>query len=336
MGRYILRRLAMLVVIAIGITFVTFMISHVIPGDPAALIAGHGGTPQSIALIRHQYGLTGSLFTQYSKYLSGLLHANLGLSTYSRRPVLTDLGQYMPATAELVFAAIVLTVVVGIPLGVLSAIRRDGLIDHVSRMLAIGGSSLPLFWLGLIFQLVLAGQLHLLPLSGRLSAAVSPPPTVTGLYTVDSILTGHVSTFANAVQHALMPALTLAFASLSLVVRVTRASMLDVLAQDYIRTARTKGLTRNRVIVRHALRNALMAPVTLLGLQIGYLLSGVFLVEIVFSWPGIGFYAVHAVEASDYQAIMGVTLVVALVFSVVNLLTDLAYLMMDPRISYVK
>jgi peptide/nickel transport system permease protein len=334
MLRFLGRRLVLLMVIAVGITFVTFLISRVIPSDPAVLIAGRNATAQSLALVRHQYGLDKPFGRQYVDYLNGIVHGDLGLSTYSRRAVTSDISEYLPATVELVLFAIVAAVVIGVPLGVLSAIRRGGLIDHASRIFAIAGSSLPLFWLGLILQLILSGKLHLLPLVGRLSSSVAPPPKVTGMYTVDSLLAGQFGTFVNALEHIAMPAAVLAFASLSLLVRVTRASMLEVLSQDYIRTARTKGLSRRRVIVRHALRNALIAPVTLLGLQLGYLLSGVFLVEVVFSWPGIGFYAVHAVQSSDYVAIMGVTLVVALMYSVINLLTDLAYLAMDPRITY--
>jgi peptide/nickel transport system permease protein len=325
----------LLVLVCVGITFVTFMVSHVIPGDPAILIAGHNATAQTLRLIRHQYGFDKPLLVQYWDYFTGLLHGNLGVSVYSRRPVIDDLASYIPATAELVIVAILLTVIVGVPLGVLSAIRKDGIIDHVSRMFAIGGSSIPLFWLGLMLQLLLGGVVHLLPISGRLSASVSPPPTITGMYTLDSLFAGQWATLGNALDHILLPAVTLAFASLSSIVRVTRASMLNVLSHDYIRTARTKGLTRRQVIVRHALRNALMAPVTLLALQIGWLLSGVFLVEVVFQWPGIGFYAVHAVEDSDYVAVMGVTLFVAVVYSVVNFVTDLVYLVLDPRISYV-
>lgn len=334
MLRFIARRLFLLVLTAIGITLVTFVISHVIPSDPAVLIAGHNATAHTLELVRHQYGLDKPLVTQYLDYLNGILHGNLGMSTYSRRSVVTDLATYLPATLELVLVAIVSAVIIGVPLGVVSAIRKGGVIDHLSRIFAIAGSSLPLFWLGLLLQLVFGGTLKILPLSGRLSPSVAPPPKVTGLYTIDSLLAGQLGTFVNAFEHIVLPAAVLAFASLSLIVRVTRSSMLEVLSQDYIRTARTKGLSRRRVIVRHALRNALIAPVTLLGLQLGYLLSGVFLVEVVFSWPGIGFYSVHAVQGSDYVAIMGVTLVVALIYSTINLLTDIAYLAMDPRINY--
>ncbi len=320
--------------VLIGITLLAFTLSHVIPGNPALLIAGKGATPQSIAQIKRQYGLNDSLPTQYIDYLGGLLRGNLGMSTYSRRPVLDDLASYIPATLELVLYAVLIIGMIGVPLGVAAAIRPGGVLDHVSRTVSIAGSSLPLFWLGLVFQLIFAGKLHLLPLSGRLSPVYAPPPTVTGMYTVDSLLAGQFGTFWNALQHLILPGSTLAFASLSMIVRVTRASMLEVLGQDYIRTAQTKGLRRRRVIFRHALRNALMAPVTLFALQFGYLVSGVFFVEVVFAWPGIGFYTVNAVQASDYQAIMGVTLFIAVTYSLVNLATDLVYLRLDPRISY--
>jgi peptide/nickel transport system permease protein len=335
-ARFILRRIGLIGIVLVGITLITFTLSHVVPGNPALLIAGKGATPRSLAQIRREYGLDGSLATQYVKYVSGLLHGNLGISTYSRRPVIDDLGTYIPATLELVLYAVLIVLVVGVPLGVISAIRPGGAIDNAGRVVAIAGSSLPLFWLGLVLQLIVGGKLHLLPLTGRLSSAYGPPPTVTGMYTVDALLAGQLGTFFNALEHIVLPSVTLAFASLSMVVRVTRASMLEALGQDYIRTAETKGLTRRRVIVRHALRNALMAPFTLFVLQFGYLLSGVFFVEVVFSWPGIGSYTVSAVGASDYQAIMGVTLFVACTYSALNLMADLVYLKLDPRISYAK
>jgi peptide/nickel transport system permease protein len=334
MYAFIARRLVLLVIIAIGITFITFIVSHVVPGDPAVLIAGHNATPQEIAAIRHQYGFDRPLLVQYGHYLSGLVQGDLGLSTFSRRPVLTDIATYLPATVELVAYAMLFTICIGIPIGVASAVKKGGVTDHSSRILAIGGSAIPLFWLGLMLQLLFAGTLHWFPLSGRLSAATAPPPSITGMYTVDSVIAGEFATFADALRHIVLPAAVLAFASLASIIRVTRASMIEALGQDYVRTARTKGLPRRTVIMRHALRNALLAPVTLLGLQLGYLLSGVFLVEVVFAWPGIGFYTVHAVEASDYDAVLGVTLFVAIAYSVANLLTDLIYVALDPRITY--
>ena len=334
MLRFVSRRLFLLVLTAIGITLVAFAISHVIPADPAVLIAGRNATPETLALVRHQYGLDKPLVTQYVNYLAGVLHGDLGMSTYSRRPVAVDLLAYLPATVELVCYAILAAVLIGVPLGVISAIRKGGVVDHFSRIFAIGGSALPLFWLGLLLQLVFCGWLKILPLSGRLSPGYTPPPKFTGWYTIDSLLSGQFATFVNACEHIVLPAAVLALASLSLIVRVTRSSMLEVLSQDYIRTSRTKGLSNRHVIVRHALRNALIAPLTLLGLQLGFLLSGAFLVEVVFSWPGIGFFSVHAMQGSDYIAIMGVTLVVALIYSTINLLTDIAYLALDPRISY--
>lgn len=328
---YLARRLAFLAFVILGVSVVTFAVAHVVPADPAALIAGRDASPQALAQIRHTLGLDRSLPAQYLTYLGNLLHGDLGQSTYSRRPVVQDFLDYFPATIEVTLYALLLAVAAGIPLGVYAGLRR-GWVDAVSRALSIGGSALPLFWLGLLLQLALYGRLGWLPESGRLDTLMTPPHRITGMYTVDSLLTLNLATLGNSLKHVVLPAVTLALSSLSLVARVTRASVLDVLAQDYIRTARAKGLAPRAVVTRHVLRNALVPTTTLLGLQVGNLLSGAFLVEIVFSWPGIGFYAVNTIQNADYQAVMSVTVLIAIVYTLVNLLVDLAYAWLDPRI----
>ncbi len=332
MSAYLARRLGFLVFVIIGVSILTFVVSHIVPADPAALVAGKDASPAKIAQIRHTLGLDKPVPLQYLSYMGNLLHGDLGISSYSRRPVLQDFVDYFPATFELTFYALLISVLIGVPLGVYSGLQR-GWVDAASRILSIGGSALPLFWLGLLLQLVLYGRLGWLPELGRLDTFMSPPHRITGMYTVDSLLTWNIPALGSAFKHVLMPAFTLALASLSLIVRVTRASMVDVLAQDYIRTARAKGVPRLSVVMRHALRNALIPTTTLLGLQVGNLLSGAFLVEIVFSWPGIGFYSVNAIQNFDYQAIMSITVLVAVIYTVVNLLVDLAYTRLDPRIS---
>jgi peptide/nickel transport system permease protein len=331
---FLVRRLAFLVLVIIGVTLLTFVISHLVPADPARLLLGKEASAAQIAQLRHNLGLDQPLPVQYLDYMRGLLHGDLGQSTSSHRSVLADFKDYFPATIELTFYALLICLAVGLPLGVLSAIHRDGIIDNVTRGVSIAGVSLPLFWLGLVLQAFVYGYLHLLPPTERLDPFVTPPHTITGMYTVDSLLTANWPVLGNALQHIIMPAVTLALASLASVIRVTRASMLEALDQDYIRTAKAKGVSRWRISYRHALRNALIPTTTLMGVQVGNLLGGVFLVEIVFSWPGIGFYSVQAIRAFDYAAIMGITVVIAVVYTVVNLLVDLLYAVLDPRITY--
>lgn len=334
MTTFLARRLGFLVLVVLGVSILTFVVSHLVPADPAALIAGKNASPATLAIIRHRYGLDKPLPLQYLSYMGGLLHGDLGLSSYSRRPILDDFLDYFPATIELTFYALLISVVIGVPLGVYSGLSRGGPLDHASRIFSIAGSALPIFWLGLLLQLVFYGRLGWLPELGRLDTFMAAPRHITGIYTIDSLLSLNLQALGNTLKHVLLPAFTLAFATLSLVVRVTRASMVDVLAQDYIRTARAKGVDRFSVVMRHALRNALIPTITLLGLQVGNLLSGAFLVEIVFSWPGIGFYSVNTIQNADYQAIMSITVLIAVIYTFVNLLVDILYIRLDPRINY--
>lgn len=334
MTTFVARRLAFLVVVVMGVSVLTFLISHVVPADPARLLLGKEATPEQVAQLRHSLGFDRPLPVQYLIYMGNLLHGDFGQSISSHRSVASDFGDYFPATMELTLYAIIICLVVGIPLGVLSAIGRNGWIDQFTRVFSMAGVALPLFWLGLVLQVLLYGRLHLLPPDQRLDAFVSPPHHLTGMYTVDSLLTGNWTALGNSLQHIILPAVTLAFASLATVTRVTRASMIEALGQDYIRTARAKGAGRWRVSYHHALRNALIPTTTLMGLQVGNLLGGAFLVEIVFAWPGIGFYSVQAIRSFDYAAIMGVTIIIAVVYTLVNLVVDLLYGVLDPRITY--
>lgn len=334
MVTFILRRLMFMIFVITGVSVLTFVVSHVVPADPARALLGKGATARQLVQLRRQLGLDQPLPVQYLIYMDHLLHGNLGESTSSHRPVLTDFRDYFPATAELTLYAIIIVLVVGLPLGVLAAIYKDSWLDHATRILSLGGVALPIFWLGLVLQVILYGRLHLLPLDGRLDANLVPPHRITGLYTVDSLLTGNWTDLSNSLLHLILPATTLAFATLATVVRVTRSSMLQALGQDYIRTARAKGVGRLRISYYHALRNALIPTTTLMGLQVGNLLGGAFLVEIVFSWPGIGLYSVQAIQSFDYTAIMGVTIIIAVAYTFVNLIVDLLYAILDPRIAY--
>jgi peptide/nickel transport system permease protein len=287
-----------------------------------------------VAKIEKEFGLDKPLHEQYVDYVVGVTQLDFGRSFTSRKPVREDLGRYLPATIELGLYAFLLSTAIGIPLGVASAVKRDSIIDHISRFISISGLALPVFWLALMMQFVFFGKLGILPDGRRLPDSVDPPREITSLYTIDALLAGDLSTFAKAWEHLAMPVFVLAYGSLAVITRMVRGGMLEVLNQDYIRTARAKGLEQQTVVLRHALKNALLPAVTSIGLQIGLLLSGAFLVEIVFSWPGIGRYAVNAILQIDYNAIMATTLVVAFLFVFVNLVVDILYLFLDPRISY--
>jgi peptide/nickel transport system permease protein len=334
MRAFLIRRLSLLIFVLFGVSLLTFSISHVIPADPARQAAGPRATTKQVEALRQKLGLDRSLPEQYVSYMTGLLKGDLGYSLYSRRPVLEDIKDYFPATVELAMMAMLFCLVLGIPLGVLSAAHKDSWIDQVSRFICVSGVGLPIFWLALLFQLVLYRWLNWLPAGGRIDPAIAKPVTVTGFYIIDSLISGNWLALRSSLNYILLPAITLAFASVAWVARITRVSMLEALGQDYVRTARSKGMRERQVVYLHALRNALIPSVTMIGLQTGALLSGAFLVEIIFSWPGIGFYTVNAIMAMDFNAIMTTTLLVAVVYTVTNLLVDILYVAIDPRISY--
>jgi peptide/nickel transport system permease protein len=334
MARYIARRLLLMLLVIAGMSIITFSLSRLVPGNPARLLAGPQARQEQVDALAERYRLDGPILEQYLVYMGGLVRGDLGLSVTSRRPVAEDLAQYLPATIELTATAFLITVLVGVPVGILSAARRGGPLDHATRLISIAGVSLPIFWLGLVLQVLFYKHLGLLPIGGRLGTLDIAPPRVTGAYLVDSLLAGDLDLFRSSLLHLFLPAMTLAAGSLAVVTRMMRASVLETLGADYIRTARAKGLTDASLMRRHVVRNAFIPTLTVLGLQVGYLLAGNFLVESVFNWPGIGLYAVDAISNLDYAAIMGVTLVVSVVYIVVNLIVDILYVVLDPRITY--
>jgi len=334
MLRFIARRLFFLIFVLFGMTLITFALTHIVPADPVRLLAGPHATSSEVMTLRHAYGMDRSLPEQYLIYLQNMAHGNLGISLTDRRPVLDDIKQFFPATLELALCALLIAVGVGILLGVYAAIGRGRIIDGLIRVTSIAGVSMPIFWLGLVAQLIFFRKLGWLPIGGRLDLLDSPPPTVTGLYLVDAVITGDFSVLSDVITHLILPATTLALGSLVLITRMTRASLLDVLAQDYIRTATAKGVGYYRVVFRHALKNAIAPTLTVVGLQLGYLLSGDFLAETIFNWPGIGYYGVNAISNLDFPGIMGVTLVVAGIYVVANLVVDVLYVVADPRIEF--
>lgn len=334
MARFIVRRLLLMLLVLFGMSIITFALSRLVPGDPARLLAGPRARQEQVDKVAEMYRLRGPIPEQYVAYISGLLRGDLGLSVTTRRPVTEDLAQFLPATVELTLIAFLITVLVGVPVGILSAARRGGVFDHLSRLASIIGVSLPIFWLGLVLQVLFYKHLGLLPIGGRLGTLEIAPPRVTGTFLIDSLLAGNPSLFWSSFVHLMLPAVTLAAGSVAVVTRMMRASMLETMGAEYVRTARAKGLGETALLRRHVARNAFMPTLTVLGLQFGYLLAGNFLIESVFNWPGIGLYAVNAISNLDYAAIMGVTLVISVVYLFVNLFVDILYVMLDPRISY--
>ena len=329
---FLVRRIVGIAAVMIGVSVITFAISHVIPADPVAAALGDHATDAQIAQFRAEYHLDRPLPEQYATYVVGILHGDLGKSIRTRRSVADDLVDSFPATLELSFAALLISIVLGIPAGVWSAVSRGRLPDYVVRVLSLAGGSLPVFWLGLIVIGLFYYQLGWFPGGGRLDTFVAPPPAHTGLYVLDSILAGDWNALRSSLVHLVLPALTLGYFSTAVVARMTRSSMLDVLDQDYMRTARAKGLVERLVVLRHGLRNALIPTVTIIGLTFGSLLSGAVLTETIFSWPGLGRYATASAVSLDFPAVLGVTLLAAFVYPLANLAVDIAYYWLDPRI----
>lgn len=334
MVRFVFRRIVLLVLVLFGMSLITFTMSHLVPGNPARLLAGQHASQEQVDAIAKLYGLDRPLPEQYWVYVTGLIRGNFGLSMTTRRPVAKDLAQYLPATLELTSLAMVLVIFLGIPLGVLAAVSRGRMVDHIIRIVTIGGVSLPVFWLGIALQIIFFRWIPILPIGGRLGITDIPPPHVTGAYTIDALLAGQWHTFTSALVHLLLPASTLALGSMAVVTRMMRASAIEVLGSDYVRTARAKGVFEWIVLRRHVFKNAMLPTTTVIGLQIGVLLAGNVLIEVVFNWPGIGLYAVNAIRYLDYAAIMGVTLVISVIYVTANLIVDLLYVVLDPRISY--
>lgn len=318
----------------VGITLLTFLLSHAVPADPVTAYLGPQASadPQVIAAFRHRWGLDRSLPEQYLIYLANLARGDLGTSISTRQPVALDLRQHLPATIELALAAMLVGLLVSIPLGMLSAVRRDTVLDQATRVGSLIGVSTPIFWLGIVAIFVFYARLGWAPAPGRLSMNIPPPPSVTGFVALDALIAHRLDAAVDALQHLALPALVLSSYSIGVITRMMRGSMLEVLGEDYVRTAHAKGLARAAVVVRHAARNSLIPVLTIIGLSFGGLLSGAVVTETVFAWPGLGSYAFRSATALDFPAIMGVGLVVATIYILVNLAVDVAYALVDPRI----
>ena len=333
MRRYIRQRLLLAIPTLLGVSLLVFVMVHLVPGDPAQVMLGERAAPQTLAALRHEMGLDRPLPVQFGRYLLGLLRGDLGRSVRSHEQVAVELRQRFPATCELALASMLLAVALGIGAGVLAALHRGRAADQAGMALATAGLSVPIFWLGLMLVLGLAVRWPLFPVSGRLSPGLSIAP-VTGLYTLDALLRGDLRAFADACWHLVLPAVTLSTVPMAVIARMTRSSLLETLGQDYIRTARAKGLPYWRVVIHHALRNASLPTLTVIALEFGYLLGGAVLTESVFAWPGVGRWLFLAVQARDFPAVQGGVLLMASVFIAANLAADVLYAWLDPRIRY--
>ncbi|VVT16850.1 ABC transporter permease subunit [Rhizobium sp. EC-SD404] len=334
MLRFFLSRLALIIPTFIGVSIISFAFIRLLPGDPIMLLAGERGmSAERYAQLSAEMGFDRPLVAQYFDYLMGILQGDLGTSIVTRRPVLDEFFTLFPATIELAFCAIVLATVIGIPLGVLAAVKRGTWVDQTVMGTALVGYSMPIFWWGLLLIIFFSGTLGWTPVSGRISLLYFLPP-VTGFMLVDSLLSGQDGAFVSALSHLILPTIVLATIPLAVIARQTRSAMLEVLGEDYVRTARSKGLSPRRVVGLHALRNAMIPVITTIGLQVGTLLAGAILTETIFSWPGIGKWMVDSVFRRDYAVVQGGLLMIAIVIMFVNLLVDMLYGLINPRIRH--
>lgn len=333
-GAYLFRRLVLAAVVLAAVSVVTFFVARVVPSDPAALYVGPRPRQEQVEEARRKLGLDRPLPQQYVSYVGDLVRGDLGTSLRSKQPISVDLRAFLPATLELVTAATLLSLVVGVPLGVYAGAKPNGAFDHVTRVASIAGVSIPTFWLALILQLIFFRTLHWLPLGGRLANDVAlnhPVSVVTGFYTIDAAVTGNWVAWRDALWHLVLPAVCLAAYPVGLVTRMTRSAMVDVLGERYITAARAEGIPERTIRFRLALKNAILPTLTVLGLTFAYSVTGAFLVEIVFAWPGVGTYVTQGILSVDFPVIIGVTLVVTVVYLLVNLAVDLIHATIDPR-----
>ncbi|TYR34358.1 ABC transporter permease [Mesorhizobium microcysteis] len=334
MVSFILRRLLLMIATLIGLTLLLFVVARILPGDPVGLAAGPNATAATIAQLREQFGFDQPLPMQYWTYLTGLLQGDWGTSVFTRRPVFSDILAYLPATLELVFAALFLAIVIGIPLGLLTAVYRNGVLDYATRTLALGGIAMPRFFLGLLLQLAFAAWLGWLPLAGRFPFIEIPPETVTGFYTVDALIAGDMYAFRIAAAHLALPAIAMALSPLATIMRMMRASTIEILQQDYVMTERALGLSNRLILFKYVLKNAMTSTLTVIGLYVSWLLGGTVLVETVFDWPGLGLYATQAILTQDFMPVIGVTLVIAIIYLLTMLVVDVLYGVFNPKVRY--
>lgn len=335
MIKYIGKRLLQLIPVLIGVSIIVFFLMRVCAPDPAPIVLGQHATQESIQEWRDANGLNDPILTQYVNFIKGVFTGDLGNSYYTKTPVTKEIFSRFPATIELALAAIIFASLFGILIGVISSIKKNSIFDNGGMVLSLVGVSMPIFWLGILLIILFSGTLHLLPSNGRIDPVLKPA-TVTGFVLLDSLMEGNFEAFGDAIRHLILPTVTLSLYSMAIIARMTRSSMLETLNQDYIRTARAKGISEGKVTRKHALRNAMMPIVTVIGLQLGSLLGGAVLTESVYSWPGIGSYTVQCIMKSDFPVVQGVVLLIAVIFVLMNLIVDVIYAFLDPRIKFAK
>ncbi len=331
MFRFMVQRLGLMVLVMFGLVVLVFLMGQVIPGDPARTAAGRNATAEQVAQARERLGLDEPLVVQFGRHLGRLAQGDLGTSLFTSRPIAADLADVLPASIELVLAAMLVNLLVAVPLGILAAARRGRATDLAARLIVIFGAAVPVFWLGLMLQYLFAAQWSVFPLTGQLSFGLQVPER-TGMVTVDALLAGDLVAFADALAHLILPAVTLAAPFIAVVARTLRSTMIGVLDRDYVTLARAKGASEWRVLIRHGLRNALVPSSTIIGMQLGWMLSSTVLVESIFGRPGIGAYAINAVLQSDLFAVIAVVLVIGAAFIIANFLVDLVHLWLDPQL----
>ena len=329
---FVVRRLILVIPSLAGLLVLTFFLIRVVPADPAAALAGENATPAQIAEIRHQYGFDQPLLVQFGVYLAQVARLDFGESAYSRRPVSVDIKQRLPATLELTLAALIFATALGIPLGTLAAVYHNRWPDTVLRILSVGGVAIAAFWFAIELQLVFAMDLGWLPLRGRLSPGLAPPALVTGFYLIDSLITGRLDAFGDALRHLILPAFTLSLGGLATITRFTRAGVLDTLQKDFVTYERAQGFPAGPLIWKFVLRNSVVAAITQIGLLFGGLIAGAVVVETIFDWPGIGFYTVQAILTADTKVMLAITLLIGVIYAFVNILVDVVNGLIDPRL----
>ena len=334
MKGFILKRLFLMLITIVGLSVIVFVVSRIAPGDPAKLAAGPDATEEMVEVIRKEFGLDKPLIVQYGMYMKGLVQGDFGRSIRTRHLVWEDIKMFLPSTFELVFVSIGFAILFVILFGILSAVYRDTWIFHIIRLFTVTGVAVPMFWLGIMLPLLFSAKFHIFPLGGRLDTMVNPPPALTHFFLIDSLVNGQWSVFGNTVTHILLPAFVLSFPALASITRINRAEMLEVLHKDFVLNEKAQGISDRLIIYKYTLKNALIPTLTMIGLRYGWMLWGTILVEAVFNWPGIGNYAVAAAVYSDFQPVMAVTIILGLNFMIANLLVDLGYGFLDPRVRY--
>ena len=334
LGSYVFKRLIQFVFVLLGTSIILFTVSNVIPADPVRAAAGPKATPEQLEAIRVRLGFDKPLHEQYIIYISNVLHGDLGRSVMTFRPVAVDLAIRLPATLELSLFSISLTVFFGVALGIYSARSRNRIGDHLIRLVSLGGISMPSFWLALLFQMVFFLWLGWLPGGGRLSPGVTPPTHITGLYVLDSVLTGNVATLMDSLHHLVGPAIAQSAVGVASVIRMMRAGMLEEMTKDYVTMFRSAGVSERLIVYKYVLKNSLVPVITLIGVMFGSILGGSFIIEQVFQWPGVGSYGTQALLNLDFQPIMSITLVMSFMYSLTNLAVDIVYVYLNPKVSY--